>query len=32
MIGDVKDKNSVINAIEDYKPDIVINAAALKCR
>lgn len=30
MIGDVKDKNSVINAIEDYRPDIVINAAALK--
>tara|TARA_R110000868_G_scaffold16881_2_gene74847 strand:- start:1267 stop:2226 length:960 start_codon:yes stop_codon:yes gene_type:complete len=30
MIGDVKDKNCIINAIEDYKPDIVINAAALK--
>ncbi len=30
MIGDVKDKNSIINAIEDYQPDIVINAAALK--
>jgi nucleoside-diphosphate-sugar epimerase len=30
MIGDVKDKNSILNAIEDYKPDIVINAAALK--
>jgi UDP-N-acetylglucosamine 4,6-dehydratase len=30
MIGDVKDKNCIVNAIEDYKPDIVINAAALK--
>lgn len=30
MIGDVKDKNSILNAIEDYKPDVVINAAALK--
>lgn len=29
-IGDVKDKNSLLNVIEDYKPDIVINAAALK--
>lgn len=30
MIGDVKDKDAVINAIEDYKPEIVINTAALK--
>ena len=30
MIGDVKDKNCIINAIEDFRPDIVINAAALK--
>jgi FlaA1/EpsC-like NDP-sugar epimerase len=30
LIGDVKDKNSLYNAIEDYKPEIVINAAALK--
>lgn len=30
MIGDVKDKNCILNAIEDYKPEIVINAAALK--
>lgn len=29
-IGDVKDKNSLLNIIEDYKPDIIINAAALK--
>lgn len=29
-IGDVKDINSIRNAIEDYKPDIVINTAALK--
>lgn len=29
-IGDVKDKDSLRNAIEDYKPDVVINAAALK--
>jgi UDP-N-acetylglucosamine 4,6-dehydratase len=30
IIGDVKDKNCIINAIEDFRPDIVINAAALK--
>ena len=30
MIGDVKDKDCIINALEDYRPDIVINAAALK--
>lgn len=30
MIGDVKDKDALINAIEDYKPEIVINTAALK--
>ena len=29
-IGDVKDINSIRNAIEDYKPHIVINTAALK--
>lgn len=29
-IGDVKDKNSILNAIDLFKPDIVINAAALK--
>lgn len=29
-IGDVKDKNSIINVIEDFKPHIIINAAALK--
>ena len=30
MIGDVKDKNSILNAIEDFKPNIIINTAALK--
>jgi UDP-N-acetylglucosamine 4,6-dehydratase len=30
MIGDVKDKNSILNAIEDFKPHIIINTAALK--
>ena len=30
MIGDVKDKDSISNALIEYKPDIVINAAALK--
>ena len=30
MIGDVKDKDSILNAIEDYAPDIIINAASLK--
>ncbi len=29
-IGDIKDKNSIVNALEDFKPDIVINTAALK--
>lgn len=29
-IGDVKDVNSIRNAIEDYKPHVVINTAALK--
>tara|TARA_R110000737_G_scaffold289029_1_gene295637 strand:- start:945 stop:1913 length:969 start_codon:yes stop_codon:yes gene_type:complete len=29
-IGDVKDINSIRNAVEDYKPHIVINTAALK--
>jgi FlaA1/EpsC-like NDP-sugar epimerase len=30
MIGDVKDKDSIYNAISEYQPDIVINAAAMK--
>jgi len=30
IIGDVKDKDSLINVIEDFQPEIVINAAALK--
>ena len=29
-IGDVKDVNSIRNVIEDYKPHIIINTAALK--
>lgn len=29
-IGDVKDKDSVINVIEDFQPQIIINTAALK--
>lgn len=29
-IGDIKDTNSILNAINYYKPDVVINAAALK--
>ncbi len=29
-IGDVKDRDSLRNSIEDYKPQIVINTAALK--
>ena len=29
-IGDVKDINSIRNSIEDYKPHIIINTAALK--
>lgn len=30
QIGDVKDKDSVCQAINEYKPDVVINTAALK--
>lgn len=30
MIGDIKDRDSIWNAIETYKPDVVINTAALK--
>ena len=30
MIGDIKDRDSIWNAIETYKPHIVINTAALK--
>lgn len=30
MIGDVKDRDSIYNAINEYKPNIVINAAAMK--
>lgn len=30
VIGDVKDKDSIINVIEDFQPHIVINTAALK--
>jgi UDP-N-acetylglucosamine 4,6-dehydratase/5-epimerase len=30
MIGDVKDKDSIYNAINEYKPDVIINAAAMK--
>jgi len=29
-IGDVKDKDSVLQALNEYKPDVVINTAALK--
>jgi len=29
-IGDVKDRDSIRNSIDDFKPDIVINTAALK--
>jgi UDP-N-acetylglucosamine 4,6-dehydratase len=29
-IGDVKDKDSLLQAISDYKPEIIINTAALK--
>lgn len=29
-IGDVKDKESIVNAIDSYKPHVVINTAALK--
>tara|TARA_R110002073_G_scaffold226388_3_gene387250 strand:+ start:1770 stop:2723 length:954 start_codon:yes stop_codon:yes gene_type:complete len=30
QIGDVKDKESVLQALNEYKPDLVINTAALK--
>ena len=30
QIGDVKDKESVLQALNEYKPDVVINTAALK--
>jgi FlaA1/EpsC-like NDP-sugar epimerase len=30
VIGDVKDKDSIINVIEDFQPHVVINTAALK--
>jgi UDP-N-acetylglucosamine 4,6-dehydratase len=30
QIGDVKDKNSIMRALNENKPDIIINAAALK--
>ena len=30
MIGDVKDRDSVRTSIDDFKPDIIINTAALK--
>lgn len=30
QIGDVKDKDSVLQVLNEYKPDIVINTAALK--
>ena len=30
QIGDVKDKDSVLQALNAYKPDVVINTAALK--
>jgi UDP-N-acetylglucosamine 4,6-dehydratase len=30
MIGDVKDRNSILNAIDLFKPEVVINAAAIK--
>tara|TARA_A100001011_G_scaffold162650_1_gene171109 strand:- start:3709 stop:4662 length:954 start_codon:yes stop_codon:yes gene_type:complete len=30
QIGDVKDKDSLLQAINEYKPDVVINTAALK--
>ena len=29
-IGDVKDKDSILQALNEYKPDVVINTAALK--
>ena len=30
QIGDVKDKESILQALNEYKPDVVINTAALK--
>ena len=30
QIGDVKDKDSILQVLSEYKPDIVINTAALK--
>lgn len=30
MIGDVKDRDSLINVIEEFRPNVVINTAALK--
>jgi UDP-N-acetylglucosamine 4,6-dehydratase/5-epimerase len=30
MIGDIKDRDSIWDAIETYKPDVIINTAALK--
>jgi len=30
MIGDVKDKDSIYNAINEYKPHVIINTAAMK--
>tara|TARA_Y100000592_G_C5473525_1_gene320918 strand:+ start:1844 stop:2794 length:951 start_codon:yes stop_codon:yes gene_type:complete len=30
QIGDVKDKDSILKALTEYKPDIVVNTAALK--
>ena len=30
QIGDVKDKESVLQSFNEYKPDVVINTAALK--
>ena len=30
MVGDIKDRDSVRNAIDDFKPHIIINTAALK--
>ena len=30
QIGDVKDKDSILQALHEYKPNVVINAAALK--
>tara|TARA_R100000315_G_C5235342_1_gene147066 strand:+ start:4840 stop:5829 length:990 start_codon:yes stop_codon:yes gene_type:complete len=29
-IGDVKDKSSIMQALNEYKPDVIINTAALK--